>query len=349
MKSIVHICAHSAKNAGDRYLANSVKTVFEKSMGEIAWIDLEMQQMFVESDLKIFNESDAIVVGGGGHISINSFYFKEETGWSLGLTSDLIRKIEKPIIGYSIGYNLFRGEEMNNPIFEENMDTLLDASPFFSLRHTGDIGKLKKVMGESYDIDLNFCSSMVCEEYRPCDSDKIVIQLAGDQILKRFGSEWNFNRFIKNMQIIVGNLYRRGMKIYLVSHTNRDVEMTEAIKNKWVESKIDCEHINLVQQPIENMRDFYYGIDTVFAMRGHSQMIPIGLGCKIVSLISHDKIKFLLEDLGISSTGVEVNDDDFVNKCFIAYDNARLIDFYEKMGIVRMNIDSNIKRIEGVI
>ena len=42
---------------------------------------------------------------------------------------------------------------------------------------------------------------------------------------------------------------------------------------------------------------FYNQIELVFGMRGHAQMIPFGLNCEIVSLVTHNKMKWFLEDI----------------------------------------------------
>jgi polysaccharide pyruvyl transferase WcaK-like protein len=44
----------------------------------------------------------------------------------------------------------------------------------------------------------------------------------------------------------------------------------------------------------------------VVGMRGHAQMIPFGCGNPIVSLASHDKLWFFLDDIGARDLGVEV-------------------------------------------
>ena len=49
-------------------------------------------------------------------------------------------------------------------------------------------------------------------------------------------------------------------------------------------------------------------------MRGHSQLIPFGQGCRIVALISQEKQKWFLEDIGIPKLGIEVLDDDLEDK-----------------------------------
>jgi polysaccharide pyruvyl transferase WcaK-like protein len=40
--------------------------------------------------------------------------------------------------------------------------------------------------------------------------------------------------------------------------------------------------------------------------RGHAQMIPFGTGNGIISLISHDKLRWFLEDVGLESWGLEL-------------------------------------------
>ena len=349
MLSAVHICAHNAKNAGDLYLALSVKKVFERKFGKIKWTDFDIQKLCTESDIDLFNNNDMIIVGGGGHIAINSFYYKKETGWSLGLPNSLLSKIKPPLIGYAIGYNLFRGEVMNNDIFTSNISNILNRFDFFSLRHQGDIEKLKKILPQKRNISFNFCSSLVNDKYDHNNSDKIVFQLAWDATEKRFGTKKNIETFIENINVIAKYFSNEGMKVNLVSHTNRDIPIDLRIFDNWKQSKIHCKYISLVNAEPNKTSDFYYGVNTVFAMRGHSQMIPLGLGCNVVSLISHDKVKCLLEDLNIEKTGVEVNDNDFLKKCFNAYEIAQKTDFNSKLDIVRDNIDDNMSKIKNII
>ena len=348
MFSILHISAHNASNAGDIFLNESVHKLFDKTLGGIEWATFDIQKLCTEKDIGFFNKYDAIIVGGGGHIAISSFYTKEETGWSLGLTNEVLQQLKPKLINYAIGYNLFGGQVMNNDVFTCNMSNVIDRSDFFSLRHKGDIGKLKNVVGDK-DIKFNFCSSMVSHPFIPNDNGAIAFQFAWDAVEKRFGSTVKADEFIRNMGDIAEHFTNKGAKLYLVSHTNRDEPVNADIFRGWEARGINCERVSLVGADVEKTADFYYGINTVFAMRGHSQMIPLGLGCKVVSLISHDKIKFLLEDLDIENTGVEVNDKDFIRKCLHAYDKALKTDFNSKLDIVRENINGNMDRIRTIM
>ena len=49
-------------------------------------------------------------------------------------------------------------------------------------------------------------------------------------------------------------------------------------------------------------------------MRGHAQMIPFGCRRPIVSLISHEKLKWFLEDIGAEDWGVELDEPDLADR-----------------------------------
>ena len=44
----------------------------------------------------------------------------------------------------------------------------------------------------------------------------------------------------------------------------------------------------------------------VIGMRGHAQMIPFGCGTPILSLVSHDKIQWFLDDIERPEWGIEM-------------------------------------------
>jgi hypothetical protein len=53
--------------------------------------------------------------------------------------------------------------------------------------------------------------------------------------------------------------------------------------------------------------DFYNNMEVIFGMRGHAQMIPFGLNGKIISLVSHDKLRYFLEDIHAPEWGVDLH------------------------------------------
>ncbi len=72
----------------------------------------------------------------------------------------------------------------------------------------------------------------------------------------------------------------------------------------------------------------------VIGMRGHAQMIPFGCHTPILSIVSHDKMQWFLDDIEHPEWGVDVLDDDFEDKLF-----QKASDFYE-------NYDNNMRIID---
>lgn len=59
----------------------------------------------------------------------------------------------------------------------------------------------------------------------------------------------------------------------------------------------------------EKLMLFYNDMDVVLGMRGHAQMIPFGLNCHIITLGSHDKMRWFLEDINAEDWYIELSED----------------------------------------
>lgn len=51
---------------------------------------------------------------------------------------------------------------------------------------------------------------------------------------------------------------------------------------------------------------FYNKMDVVLEMRGHVRMIPFGVNCQIISLGTHEKMKWFLEDIDAIDWGINI-------------------------------------------
>ena len=60
--------------------------------------------------------------------------------------------------------------------------------------------------------------------------------------------------------------------------------------------------------------NYFTAPELVLAVRGHAQMIPFGCKTPVVSIISHDKLKWFLEDIEHPEWGVDVLDAQFEKK-----------------------------------
>jgi polysaccharide pyruvyl transferase WcaK-like protein len=60
--------------------------------------------------------------------------------------------------------------------------------------------------------------------------------------------------------------------------------------------------------PLREGYDVYRAASLVVGMRGHATMIPFGLGTPVLSIISHPKMKYFLDDIERPQWGFDVHD-----------------------------------------
>src|SRR5690606_24422804 len=99
---------------------------------------------------------------------------------------------------------------------------------------------------------------------------------------------------LARMAAAMRHAQQTGWEIVLVCHKTMDREM---------EPHLDAAGVDYVTHDItdanpEEIMRFYAQVDLAVGLRGHAQMIPFGLRRPIVSVISHDKLGFFLEDIG---------------------------------------------------
>lgn len=73
----------------------------------------------------------------------------------------------------------------------------------------------------------------------------------------------------------------------------------------------------------------------VIGMRGHAQLIPFGCNTPILSIISHDKMQYFLDDIHHPEWGVDVKDEKFGTKLY-----NKAVDYYSNY---QDNIDEILK------
>ena len=107
----------------------------------------------------------------------------------------------------------------------------------------------------------------------------------------------------------------------------------------------------------DKLLNIYNNMDVVIGMRGHAQMIPFGLNCEIISLGTHDKLKWFLQDIDAMDWYIDLQKernikekilDTFTNIHEVHYDETkkRLNEQQEKLYHITEN---NIKQIFNIL
>ncbi|MDA7840050.1 polysaccharide pyruvyl transferase family protein [Luminiphilus sp.] len=324
-KRLLHIGVHNSanRNAGDTLLFPVVRKAFEAMLGPCDWVLRQAWELFTEEDASRINrEFDGIIIGGGGLLLRDQAGSDVvHSGWQWNSTVTALQALSVPVIVFAIGYNRFRGQADFAPVFKDHIRMLSEKSAFFSLRNTGSINGLKDyLLAEQHDkLVRQFCPTTVLwqlyPEYRELmqshdekSSHVLAFNAAFDRAHLRFGDK--ADEILMNVARALLVAQQRGWSIILTAHKTIDRQFEGYLDRVGV----TFDTVDLTEASPEEIITFYAQIDFALGMRGHAQMIPFGLRRPIMSIISHDKMRFLLEDIERADWGVEVSSPDFIER-----------------------------------
>ena len=81
---------------------------------------------------------------------------------------------------------------------------------------------------------------------------------------------------------------------------------------KYLPDNLEHKVIILTESNANEIMEYYSKIDLAVGMRGHAQLIPFGFNKKIISIISHNKMQYFLDDIKLN-LGADVESSSFLN------------------------------------
>lgn len=307
---ITHVGVHKNTNSGDTLLFPAVRQVFQQELGRIEFDLIDIHQPVTANTIDRINQSDALIIGGGG-LFLADTNANHHSGWQWPISIQQLDQIRVPIIVFAVGYNRFRGQPEFAQVFTKNVRKLVEKSVFFGLRNNGSLNALRRYLPENLQGKLTYqpCPTTVLNKLRlgkldrkKTDEKILAVNVAMDRAGLRFGSRQKeiAERMAAALRILQGN----GWEIRLYHHHRLD-----EISSVWFRGQgIELTEVDLNGAPPHDVLRYYADADLCMGMRGHAQMIPFGLNVPVLSLISHDKLRFFLEDIQQTEWGVEVLD-----------------------------------------
>ena len=276
-----------------------------------------------------------VILGGGG------FFLKDTnpndiSGWQWPCSLEDMDRIKAPVYVLGVGYNRFRGQEEFAPCFTESINKLVEKSAFFGLRNYGSIRAVRNYLRED-KVVYHPCATTVLSklyelpERTETEQPFIALNCAFDRAEMRYG-----NRMDEVMTQIahVCKKLSENYRIKCYIHCPPDELVCPYLEREGV--VYEPVYLNKEMKEEEYLR-YFTEPELVLAIRGHAQMIPFGCKTPTVSMISHDKLAWFLEDIGHPEWGVEVLDEDFENK---------LLDISEYMLANRTQICTEIEEAQ---
>lgn len=350
-KTLLHIGVHNSanRNSGDTLLFPVVRRVFDFVLGPFNWDLRQAWDPFTAETAHNINETvDGIVIGGGGLLLRDQAGSDvSNSGWQWNSSVDAVNAVTVPLLIFGIGYNRFRGQADFDPVFTDHIRAVVDKAEFFSLRNNGSIQALKQYLPSELHQKLKhqYCPTTVLWQLYPAYRELAEQHdRKGERILAFNASFDRANyRFGERPADVLAGVARavkaaenRGWKIVVAAHKTMDRDIEPYLDA----ADVSYETADLTDAGPDDIMTFYAQVDCAFGMRGHAQMVPFGLRRPIVSIISHDKMRYLLNDIGHPEWGVEVDTSDIAMKLEKLLDRLELrrVAVHEEIAVAQAKV-----------
>lgn len=314
--SIVHLSAYVKKgNAGDNLLVPALRDSIEKSIDKaVNWCHKSVRDVLDDETVQSINNSKGLLIGGGG-LFLKDTNANEISGWQWPCSLNELDKIKVPMYIFGVGYNRFRGQDDFEPYFKENINEIVRKCRFVGLRNKGSVRAIQQYLDENLKGKVHFhpCATTILSKlYRipsvHVEKPFIAVNCAFDRSNMRYGER---KEEILHSITNVLKHYSLQYNIKYYAHMQSDKEILPYFD----EAQLKYEVIDLDNGlSTDDFLRIYSEPVIVLAMRGHAQMIPFGCQTPVLSIISHNKLHWFLEDIGHLEWGVDVKEEEFDKK-----------------------------------
>lgn len=344
-------------NAGDKLLPETVRLGFGPDTTSRRWHSVHAHRYFDKAALERVNARRGLVIGGGG-LFIPDTMPNGNSAWQWNVPDEHLRAIDVPIMIYAVGFNAFDGQSYRAQRFNESLRLLVEKSAFFGLRNHGSIAKVRGMLPPELQDKVVFqpCPTTVMRQlvagwtdpaYR---EDTVMLNAAYDRAGLRFGHD--YGHFLAQMAKAVRKIGEH-TEVKCVAHSLDDEKIAFDLRR---EHGISLPVIPMYDFSNDEIRETYAKTRLVIGMRGHAGMIPFGVGTPIISLISHPKMAYFLNDIERPEWGVSVHEkelgDILTERAVGILDNhsrtvADVHDRQEQLWQVTQENQATIKKILG--
>ncbi|WP_129842177.1 polysaccharide pyruvyl transferase family protein [Streptomyces sp. RFCAC02] len=309
---IAHVAlyAEGQENSGDKVLPEAVRRCFGPDTGEARWHSVQVHRLVDDRVLAELNSRRGVIVGGGG-LFLPDTWPNGNSGWQWNVTDDALRRITVPLAVFAVGFNLFDGQHLPPGRLAGSVRALVERAAFVGLRNRGSVERVRALLPAELGDRVRHqpCPTTVLRhlvpgwrDATPADrADTVLLNCAYDRAGLRFGHD--YGHFLDQMARTVRAL-RAHAEIRYAAHTPADETFVHDLRRA---HGLTLPVTRLYDMTNEGLLDAYRRTRLVIGMRGHATMIPFGCGTPALSLISHPKLAYFLDDIGRPEWGVSVH------------------------------------------
>lgn len=300
------------ENFGDIVLPDAVRDAITEPAGATDWVSFHAHQVFDDEFTRIANAQRALVVGGGG-LFLPDTSPNGNSGWQWNVPAASLEAVTVPVYAFAVGFNLFKGQQFKGDLFRRSLIAFARKAEFVGLRNTGSMERVRDMLPAELHDKVRFvpCPTTVLEHIRPelpagrPGSGTVLLNAAFDRSERRFGG--GYANFLEQIVEFTDKASKAGAEVRIAAHTRGDVRLAKDL--------VDAHDLTLPVDELHNMDQadalgVYRQASLVIGMRGHATMIPFGVGTPVLSIVSHPKMRYFLEDVDRLDWGFDVADAD---------------------------------------
>ena len=313
------------RNYGDFAIEVGLQSMLRRVADRpLVFMPVDCQQTLFHPALidRLNAEADMLLVGGGGMI-FHRPMDASRSGWQFNIEIGDLDRVRVPIVVHGIGYNRFFYDTNEfKPQMNEHLRRTQEVAALFSTRNMGTKEELVRRGLDGDRIDVVPDSGMFVEpspiEIPGAGRGPITIGLnwAGDRPEQRWPGdpEQTARSVAKNLATALAAILaaRGGGRVVWTPHLMEiDRHCREVFEAVLGDTFVDMEsamaHIyppSLYQVPF--LADIYRQCDLVIGMRGHANIVPFGVGTRVVAIGSHAKNRFFLNEIGTPDALIDV-------------------------------------------
>lgn len=313
-KRIGHVAMYSDGNAGDTLLPRTVRDAIDSETTN-QWLGIHAHRVVNKNALKQINALHGLLIGGGG-LFLRDSNPNNLSGWQWSCSQKALNEIKVPIALFAVGYNRFRNQPDFKPVFRKHLELLTEKSIYIGLRNSGSIRAIKTYLPTELHDKIRYqpCPTTLTSlfypelcSYKEKQKPLVAINCAFDRIELRLGKATD--QILSDLALGALALSKT-CRITYYAHAKSDHQMLPYLKKAGVPFELK----NLFHIHPREVVEAYSRPDLVIGMRGHAQMIPFGCQTPILSLVSHDKIQWFLDDIERPEWGIEMIAPNFKNR-----------------------------------
>jgi len=327
LKKVLHFASFIG-NIGDNANHNGLyKTLFSKLEGIDFNITKEEireyfwnHKNFDDKLINLFNQFDLVIIGGGNFFEL--WVENSRTGTSIDIPIEFLKKINPPILFFSLGFDIHQGYSSENKLkFSKFLDFLISKKKYLvSFRNDGALDNLNLLYGSRYNSSIKIIpdSGIVLNledlNQNPNSwirKNTLGINLAGDMINLRYNDNYDkalrvYSEFLKWI------IEKYDYNIIFFPHIYSDYKITFDVLNLLPDSfkrkKIQIAPLASDNDGMKEIFSLYNQCKIIVANRFHSNLCSIALGKPTIGIINYPQIENFYKEIGLSHYNVKINE-----------------------------------------